>query len=233
MQNFLYIAGGIAFILFFVGLGLSYRTWRIHTLLLMPAVFIMAVVFLCLLVQTLKTHQQWGELQHKLEDELKTVQKANKELEFGQKQPDEKIIKEGIKQLKERLVDTTRDRGRMWLGCQPSSVDPASGEVKITVPVPKEHQIKAKMLVYAFEDRPTGGAYLGAFRVTNVIGGDAPMEEPMAEAKAARRWPQAGQHRHHGPCRAALAHRIDPHQEQRRTLGIARQNAGGQSRVAR
>ena len=185
MQNFLYIAGGIAFILFFVGLWLSYRTWRIHTLLLLPAVFIMAVVFFCLAVQTLKTHQQWGQTKNKLKKEVELVQQRNKDLEFGVKQQDDKIVKEGIKQLKERLVDTTRDRGRMWLGCQPSSVDPAGGEVKITVPVPKEHQIKAKMLVYAFEDRPAGGAYLGAFRVTSVIGGDAPMEEPMAETKPA------------------------------------------------
>jgi hypothetical protein len=188
MQNAIYIVGGLAFILFFVGLGMSYRTWRVHTLILVFAVFCASVVFFALLVQTLNTHRYWGNQANKLEEEIKQTQARNKELEQGvEDEEEEKVIKFGIKQLKERLVDITRDRGRMWSGAQPAAVDPNTGEVQVTVTVPKEHQIKSKMLLFAFEERPSGtsGAYLGAFRVTSVLGGETPMEEPMPEAKPA------------------------------------------------
>jgi len=186
MQNTLYAVGGIAFIVFFVGFGMSYRTWRVHTLIALFAIFCLTVALTAFTIPQLHIHRYWGKQANELTVEIQQVKQRNKELEKGVEK-EEKFVKFGIKQLKERLVDITRDRGRMWTGAQPSAVDPATGEVTVAVTVPKEHQIKPKMLLFAFEDRPAGtsGAYLGAFRVTSVLGGEAPMEEPMAEAKPA------------------------------------------------
>jgi len=186
MQNTLYAIGGIAFIMFFVGWGMSYRTWRVHTLIATFILFCLTVVLSAFTIQQLHVHRYWGEQANQLKKEIEKFREDNKLLEEG-KEDEEKVLKFGIKQLKERIVDVTRDRGRMWTGAQPSSVDPATGEVKVTVTIPKEHQIKPKMLLYAFEERPAGtsGAYLGAFRVTSVLGGEGPMEEPMPEEKPA------------------------------------------------
>ncbi|MCE9544667.1 MAG: hypothetical protein K8T25_03995 [Planctomycetia bacterium] len=187
LKTILQIVGGVAAILFLVATAMSYRTWRWHTLVMAPLVLIAAGFFLAYSVLLLRTHQQWREHHRQLVAELAEAKRKGHDLEYGVI-ADRKLVADGIRQLRQKEIDLTLDRSRMWTGCQPGKPDLATGEVTVTVYEPTPHQIKKGMNLFVFDGREpaAGGAYLGEYRVTAVTGGEmAGGEEPMAEAPAA------------------------------------------------
>ncbi len=186
------IVGGLAVILFLVAVSMSYKTWRAHTIVLVCLNFLAAAVMFWLSVQVLKTQQAWRSLLHEPPENLiarteKTLQDV-REIQFGVKDDEGKVVEDGIEQLDQKLRTALLDRGRIWQNCQPISVN--GGTVQIEITDPKPHQITANLIVFAFDSKPKieGGSYLGEFKVVDA---GAPPADAPADAAAAPAAPAA------------------------------------------
>jgi hypothetical protein len=85
------------------------------------------------------------------------------------------VPKLGVRQLHVLLHDLLVGRGRVWDQARRGKVDPASGDVSVTIEAPTPHMIKDGSLLYVFEkneltnpDTPAGGLFLGEFKVAGV-----------------------------------------------------------------
>jgi hypothetical protein len=182
------ICGGLAVILFLVAVSMSYKSWRVHTIILACFVFFATGALYWLSVQTLKTHQKWREiiegpahedkpgLQHKLglRYQVTELERKIKETIEGIKDEEGEIVTPGIVQLEAQIRGVLYDRGRIWTNCQPGAVNGQSVVVQVNEPTP--HHIQQDLVVYVFEgdevakygDRPIFKVtdYIGEFKVT-------------------------------------------------------------------
>ncbi len=85
---------------------------------------------------------------------------------------------------KRQVVDSNRQRGRVWRGVAPAGpIDPKTGRIPVAIAQPKPHGMEKDAIVYAFEQgapnpaAPAQGAqYLGEFRAVEVTPDGAVLE---------------------------------------------------------
>jgi len=184
------VVGILAIVLFLVSLGLSYKSWRVHTLILAFLVFAAAGTQFVMAVYALKTHKSWQEIIYGVRkpDREKRSNGLVKDIEIETRKNEilahgdwtgGVLTTEGIDQKKQRLLALSVDRGGCWKQCIPAPQGD-DGRVNVRVPNPEGRQLRANMLVYAFEDTPVadGGKYVGEFRITGVTVAD---EDDAAE----------------------------------------------------
>jgi len=191
-NDILMVVGILAIVLFLVSLGMSYKSWRAHTLILVFLVFCAAVTQFVLSAYVLRTRQAWHEVivgvrkvnQEKrskgLEVKTEILKTKNEHLKNGQRVSGI-IKKEGIKQLDQRISGVVFDRGSRWNDCQ--ATPGADGAVELKVPNPEGTQLRKNMLLYAFESKNVQeqGQYLGTFRVDKVTVSDAAADADAAD----------------------------------------------------
>ena len=183
------ILTGLVTIVFLVAVILSYKTWKVYTVLLVLLNFMAAVCFFYYAVRTLKTHQQWREAAALYEAGIESYEKANIELVEGARDEDGKLLREGIEWNDRWLHYFAITRGRVWEECLPGAVE-ASGAVSVTIPGGGDHiEIAAATdkegkdgkaeVVYVFEEATGGdtiddtvddtGRYLGEFNIVKKV----------------------------------------------------------------
>lgn len=191
-NDILMVVGILAIVLFLVSLGMSYKSWRAHTLILVFLVFCAAATQLVLSAYALRARQSWQELivgvrkpdkdNRSKGYEVKTeiLKTKNEHLKNGERVAGI-IKKEGIKQLDQRISGVVLDRGSRWNDCQ--ATPGANGAVELKVPNPEGTQLRKNMLLYAFESKDVkeNGQYLGTFRVDKVTVSDAPADADAAD----------------------------------------------------
>jgi hypothetical protein len=172
------ILTGLVTIIFLVTVILSFKTWKVYTILLVLLNFMAAVCFFYYAARTLKTHKEWRKTAAVYEAGLERLKKENRELVEGKRDKDNKLVVAGIEWNNRWLHHLSLVRGRVWEGCQPGTVDAATGAVSVTVPAGGDHieidsQAGKAEVVYVFEETAfeDGGRYLGEFNVLNKTGG--------------------------------------------------------------
>ena len=185
------IFAGLVIVLFIVALIMGFKSWRIHTIVMLLLVFLCAVAFMVLSGMVLRTHSRWrmisegppGQHEKGLKYRTHELLQKSDQLEFGKRGPDGLLIKNGIIQEQQRMRRDVYDRGRMWQDVKPTT--PTGSTVQVTIAHPKPVGIHANSSVYVFDSHPASadGAYLGEFRVTNV--NDPTADEAEAGGDAA------------------------------------------------
>ena len=115
------IIAGLVFVLFTVAVIMGFKSWRIHTIMMLVCVFLTAMTFMVLSGMVLRAHAQWRMLaegppgNHKkgLIDRTNKMLQKNHEKEFGQRRADGTLVKDGIIQLEQKLRREIYDRGRV------------------------------------------------------------------------------------------------------------------------
>ncbi|HEY2840560.1 MAG TPA: hypothetical protein VGJ26_15495 [Pirellulales bacterium] len=116
--------------------------------------------FFYLSVRLLKTNQAWRT-------QVNAWEKKVREAEDGNPAAGKLSLHDlarAVENEKIALHDVVADRGRVWTGVKPERAFSAAGEGAVIVDAPNPHQIRPKMIVFAF----SGGNYLGEFFVTEV-----------------------------------------------------------------
>jgi len=135
--------------------------------ILIGFIFVASLVFFFFAARTLKTHSAWRQSVVGHEAAIAAAEEQLDEIMEGESAPQGKM---GIRQLKLELEEVGRFRPRIWPGCAPRNVDPATGAVTVAVDSPSPHQIAVKTVLYVFDDNDIqqGGRYLGQFVVSDV-----------------------------------------------------------------
>ena len=173
---------------------MSAKTWRVYLVVIVEFVFLAAVVFSYMAVRTLKTQRSWREAEIAWHNAVEKVEKQNKELQEGREEQN-RLVEEGIEQLKAELNQLVSDRGNAWFEVVPEKVTD-SGVCQLGVESPDPHEIVPKMILFVFEQADientgqNGGHYLGEFRVTKATpkGKSIEIEPnlPLTDAQRAR-----------------------------------------------
>ncbi len=167
-------------LLVLVGLAtiiMSSKNWHWTQLVLVLSIFFAAIGVLFLGADTLRIHKNLRTNIPRLEKQLTSYQKQNKDLLNG---TGDQL---GILELDHRLQIVARERGRVWRGVVFSGqVDP-QGRVTIEINKPSPHGLEQDAILYAFEagnpnmaDPASGAQYLGEFRVAEVQAGGAMLD---------------------------------------------------------
>jgi hypothetical protein len=143
------------------------KSWRIYQVVLVWFVFAAAMATVYLSARTLKTHQAWGSTLAAWQKAVDEVQRENARLQGGEENGAE-IVEPGIDQLRSELHRTVVGRGTIWFNVSVDKIDPKTGVAELTIERPQPHDIQAKMVLFAFQQKPVaeGGKYMGEFRVT-------------------------------------------------------------------
>ena len=142
--------------------------------ILIGFIFVASVAFFYLAARALKTHQHWRDIALKLEQSLGDENKLQQTLlgnSVEQQSGEDSTL--GIRQATLEVHKLLIDRGRVWYGCRPQQVDPASGAASVMTELPHPPQIKVQTVLFVFDevDVQNGGRYLGEFTVS-AVGGD-------------------------------------------------------------
>lgn len=191
-NDILMVLGVLAIVLFLVSVGLSYKSWRAHTLILVFLVFCAGVTQFVMASYVLSTHQSWRDIIHGerkgdrnkrekgLIARIDTHVTENDILENGEWDGGI-LVTEGIDQVKMRIGSVVLDRGSLWKNCVPANKQD-DGSADLRVPNPEGRQLRQDMLVYVFEQAPVVEGeetalpdaapkdvqYLGEFRISQV-----------------------------------------------------------------
>ena len=148
---------------------ISAKSWRVYMVVLAEFVFLASVVFMYMAVRTLKTHRSWREAEIAWRMAVEKAEKQNQELETG-KEEQNRLVEEGIEQLKAELHQLVNDRGLVWFHVTPEKITDA-GVCQVTIETPDPHEIVPKTVLFVFDETAVepsgnGGHFLGEFRVT-------------------------------------------------------------------
>ena len=154
------IIAGLVFVLFTVAVIMGFKSWRIHTIMMLVCVFLTAMIFMVLSGMVLRAHAQWRMLaegppgQHEKGLVFRTTEllRKNHEKEFGRRSPDGVLVKDGIIQKQQKLRREIYDRGRVWFDVVPSSANESIVQVKIADPSPVGINVNSP--VYLFDANP-------------------------------------------------------------------------------
>jgi len=128
---------------------------------LVGLIMVAALPFLYLSVRLLKTNQAWRTQVNLWEKKVVETEDGNPAL--GKQSLSD--LARAVQTQRVELHDVTSDRGRVWTGVKPErAFNAATGEGAVIVDVPNPHQIRPKMVVFAFD----ATSYLGEFYVTEV-----------------------------------------------------------------
>jgi hypothetical protein len=198
MSLFFQIFAGALLILFLVALFMGFKSWRIHTVIMLLLVFLSGMTTLVMAGLVLQTHSAWRAiLQGPPEDLIRKTQQLeqeNHDLQFGKRKGTGELVRDGITQKEQQLRQSLYDRGRVWRECKPAPMAGGATSVQVRIGEPKPARIHANSTLFVFDGKTVaeGGTYLGEFKVTNVVdpaaaeaaeaGGEAPL--PAAGAAA-------------------------------------------------
>ena len=199
-NDILMVVGILTIILFLVSVGMSYKSWRAYTMILVFLIFCVATTQVILAAYVLRTQQTWQEIilgvrkpdkvnrSEGLKIRTENLDRENTRLQEGN-WVGGVLQEEGIDQIKQRNRAVVLDRGSIWKNCVPLNPQ-ANGNIDLQVPFserelaylkkenkddPLEERPRKDMLVYAFQeaDFADGCRYLGEFRIDKVtISGD-------------------------------------------------------------
>lgn len=171
---------GVAFLAAVV-LGIySVRTWRAWDIVAGFLVFLAGLGFLILAALSLHTRRTWLRQVSSLETRYQQLQQQTQEQLHGD--PTEvPQVTPSLTSLRAQLSRLVIDRGRVWRDVVPTGAD-ANGNVNITITADAaaKHQIKDRMVLYAFREANLEGtsvvasdvkvpvAFVGEFHVTGV-----------------------------------------------------------------
>jgi len=152
---------------FFVMLALSYKTWRVYTVILVFLNFAAGIVFFYMAARTLATHRAWQEEAIKYQQGLALRQAEVEVLRIGQFDQEGKLLQHGERQVRNLLNRAVNGRGSVWRQASPGAVlDAAVGSIQVAIPNGGV-QLDPGEIVYVFDEAPIeqGGRYVGAFNV--------------------------------------------------------------------
>ncbi len=153
-------------------------------------VFLAAVVFMYMAVRTLKTQKSWREADIAWQVAVDKVEKQNRDLEAG-KEEQNRLVEDGIEQLKTELHQLVNDRGSAWFDVSPEKISD-SGVCQLAIESPDPHEIVPKTVLFAFDQEKveSGGQYLGEFKVSKAQAKSKSIEIepnlPLTDAQRAR-----------------------------------------------
>lgn len=169
---------------------MSSKTWRVYLVVIVEFVFLAAVTFSYMAVRTLKTQRSWREAEIAWRAAVDKVEKQNLDLEAG-KEEQNRLVEDGIEQLKAELHQLANDRGSAWFDVSPERILD-SGVCTLAVESPDPHEIVPKTVLFVFdqEKAESGGQYLGEFKVTKAAAKSKTIEIepnlPLSDAQRGR-----------------------------------------------
>lgn len=163
---------------------------------LVGCILLSSIAFFGMAARTVKTHQVWRDTAEQLQKKIAAVRAETRKLEKGDG--------DWMGMAKAHLESTklATDLGRVWYNCTPKRADAQTGQVSVSIAMPKPplepgkpdapapHGIADKTVLYAFEkaDVDKGGRYLGEFKVVGVTATDVALEPTrrLAESQLQR-----------------------------------------------
>ena len=151
---------------------------------LVGCIFAASLAFFVMAARTVRTHEYWRLLAVKFQKQIDTVRQESRKLEKG----DGDWI--GMAKAHLESAKLTSDLGRVWYNCTPKRADAQTGQVSVSIDMPKRsvelgkpetplpHGIADKTILYVFEktDVQKGGRYLGEFKVVGVTPNDVALQ---------------------------------------------------------
>ncbi|MDH3716999.1 MAG: hypothetical protein OES79_02650 [Planctomycetota bacterium] len=195
LSLFFQIFAGILLILFLVALFMGFKSWRIHTVIMLLLVFLSGMTTLVMAGMVLQTHSAWrailqgppGQREEGLIHKTQQLEQEIHDLRFGKRNQTGELVADGIVQTERQLRQAMFDRGRVWRECKPAPMGGGATSVQVRIGQPKPARIRANSTLFVFDGKTVaeGGAYLGEFKVTNVVDpGAADAVEAGEEAAA-------------------------------------------------
>lgn len=154
-------------------------------------VTIAALVFMWFAARTLATHDAWGSLLVRANQQEGQLEKTIDEIEHGKSNrndPTAPLEDRGIRNLRAQLSDLTNNRGRVWRNTKLTGGDLDKGIV-VSVEEPAPHGIEKNNLLWVFGSKPAGeqGLFIGEFVVVDApAGGKQVTLAPIYKAMPSR-----------------------------------------------